>query len=116
MKCNHCEADFNLSSDLIFEETISQENEIREKYFICPVCKHHYYVLVTDKEMRKAIERRKIIQTIIKTKYKGSGNVVGAKKLMKEDEKIKESLKKREEELKVLYLVGERKEDGFKQV
>ena len=51
MKCNHCEADFNLSSDLIFEETISQENEIREKYFICPVCKHHYYVLVTDKVM-----------------------------------------------------------------
>lgn len=104
MKCNHCKKDFFLSPKSIIEETISKEDDIREQYFICPNCNYHYCIIITDGEMRKTIEKRKTIQTIIKTKYKGSNNEKQIRKLMAEDNECKEFLEKRFKELKSIYL------------
>jgi len=54
--------------------------------------------------MRKTIEKRKTIQTIIKTKYKGSNNEKQIRKLVAEDNECKEFLEKRFKELKSIYL------------
>lgn len=104
MKCDHCKNDFFLSPKEIIEETISKEDDIREQYFVCPNCNFHYSIIITDGEMRKIIEKRKAIKTIIKTKYKGSNNEKQIRKLMSEDNECKEFLDKRFEELKSKYL------------
>lgn len=107
MKCDFCNAEFELSEDSIIERVVSEEKDIREVFFDCPECNHHYKIAITDPEMRKAIERRRMVSTIIQTKYRGSGNVVQVRKLMKEDRQLKEFLEKRGKELEELLKEGD---------
>lgn len=107
MKCDFCNVKFELSNDKIYEIVVSEENDIRETFFLCPECNHHYKIAITDAEMRKVIKRRRMISTIIQTKYKGIRNVVQIRKLMTEDRKLKEFLVKRGKELEALLKEGE---------
>ncbi len=105
VKCDFCDEKFNISENSILERKISEEKAIIEKYFTCPKCGHHYYVSITDPEMREAIFKRIMIQQKIKSTQIGARNEKGLKDLMKEDEKLKKYLLQREKELKPM--IGE---------
>lgn len=97
IKCDQCKMVFELSEDKIIENII--QDDIKEKYFVCPECNKHFSVIISDSEMRQAIQRRKIIQGLIKNNYKGSKNLKQIKRLMAEDNELKKFLEVREKEL-----------------
>lgn len=97
IKCDQCKKVFELSEDEIIENII--QDDIKEKYFVCPECNKHFSVIISDSEMRQAIQRRKIIQELIKNNYKGSKNLKQIKRLMAEDNELKKFLEVRKKEL-----------------
>ena len=99
--CDQCYELFEVSENSIIERTISAD--VKEKYFECPTCNRHYTVMISDEEMRSKIQRRRTIQTLVKSKYKGTKNLKQIKKLMAEDNELKKFLEKRQKELKERY-------------
>lgn len=99
--CDQCNELFKVFEDSISERSISAD--VKEKYFVCPTCNRHYTVMISDGEMRRTIQRRKTIQTLIKSKYKGTKNLKQIKKLIAEDKECKQFLEKRQKELKEQY-------------
>ena len=99
--CDQCYEFFEVSENSIIERTISAD--VKEKYFECPTCSRHYTVMISDEEMRSIILRRRTIQTLVKSKYKGTKNLKQIKKLMAEDNELKKFLEKRQKELKERY-------------
>lgn len=62
VKCDKCNAKFNISEKSIKRHMLSKEKKIEETYFFCPKCKHKYVITITDEEIRRTIQDCKAIE------------------------------------------------------
>lgn len=60
-KCDHC----GMMTTINFKERKHPE-EIKETYFECVVCNHHYTCFVTDKKVRQMQNKAKNLRAVAK--------------------------------------------------
>jgi len=95
--CNQCGAQFVVDDCCLVSV---REGDYEVQYFSCPDCGARHQIFTSDSEMRKLIERRKVVQTQIRAAFAKKFREKTIRSYERELEKIKREQKKRMPRLK----------------
>lgn len=107
--CDECKKTICLEG-LIQEQTVGRDRygDVKERFFECPVCGHHYTITVYNRPMLLKIQKRQQIQGKIRRNW-GRGMEQQFKSWLAEDERLKKQLLNEAHALRRQYLKEGRK-------
>lgn len=104
--CDKCSGTFKREQIEVWTRVIakdSEERDIVEQFYSCPLCGQHYTITVINDDMRKMILRRQQIRKFIKMHIRNRSRESAIRNLQKEDDQMKEKLMKMSAENKEKY-------------
>ena len=106
--CDECSATIELEG-LIEDRVIGrdEDGDIKEKFFKCPVCGHHYTVTVYNRRMLLKMQKRRQLQVKIRRAWGRASSAQQFKSWAAEDQRLKVELIKEAHVLRRKYLKGE---------
>lgn len=100
--CNECGQMFCVDKRYF---SIIEKGDYKVQYFTCPYCGKRFQILTIDSKMRKLINRRNVVQSLIRI---GRAKKFNTQILSKYEQELKQIKRKQEKMLLPLKAIGER--------
>lgn len=108
IRCDQCGATIELEG-LVEDRVIGEDEngDVKERFFECPVCGHHYTITVYNRRMMLKIQKRKQLQVKIRRAWGRASSAQQFRSWTAEDKRLKGELMDEAHILRRKYLKEE---------
>lgn len=106
IRCDQCGGTIELEGRVQQDQVVGQDKhgDVKELFFECPTCGHHYTITVYNRPMLLKIQKRKALQVKIRRAWGRNSNAQQFRSWVAEDKRLKEELLDEAHRLRRQYL------------